>query len=54
MSKKMWRALLAGVSVAALSMWAFAANEPAAKAPKVVAKAVKGEGSAEAEMRKVV
>jgi len=50
----MWRALLAGVSVAALSMWAFAANEPAAKAPKVVAKAVKGEGSAEAEMRKVV
>jgi len=56
LSKKTWRAMLAGVCVAVLSMYALAASEPpAAKAQKPAAKAVvKGEGPAETEMRRVV
>lgn len=54
MSKKIWRAALAGVCAAMLSVYALAATEPA-KAQKVVAKAApKNETTAEAEVRKAV
>jgi thiol:disulfide interchange protein DsbC len=54
LSKKIWRAMLAGVGIAALSLTVFASNEPAAKGQKPAGKVVKSESAAEADMRKVV